>query len=1023
MLETQTEKVSYLDARPAHADKKRSCTRKQKRTKNTCQNVPPKPHVSPIPSDQNDKHSNESNGIDLNLNSKGLNIGYLNIQGICANNKFDEVKIMLTSPENSNLHIFGLSETKLKDRKKTSAFQINGFQTPFRKDNHTNGGGGLIMYVRNGINAKRRSDLEKFEIACIWLEITPEKGKSFLVGCMYRPPDSKVEWVDRFENFMDHALNEGKEIIVLGDINKNLLDEQINREWLNFINSLGLSQLVAEPTRVTNTTSTLIDHIYSNYEENISQANVSKLCMSDHFAIFCNRKINHSASKNTHQTITYRSFKHFDETSFITDLHLVPWEVIHNYDTIDDVLSAWMELFLEIVNKHAPLRIHRVKNKIQPDWLSSEILDCIKERNKCKLNGQMEQYTFLRNKVSTMIQNSKKDSYKSKIEEGKDDPRSIWKIFKEFGASKNDGNSENILGIKNENNTVCTDKVEVANIFNDYFVNVASKLKEPVSYSDSEELKTFINSSIPSNASFTIPEINEEFVYKFLSHLDVSKATGLDFIGPRLLKIASASITPSITYIINTSITSGTFPKTWKQAKVNPIYKSGAKDEANNYRPISILPTLSKLIEKWVQKHIMDYLNNFNLLHQTQSGFRAGHSTESALILMIDNFLRAINQGKLVGCILVDFRKAFDLVDHTILLQKLKLYKCTEQTVKWFQSYLEQRSQVVSINGEKSEDMTVQYGVPQGSILGPVLFLLFINDLPLSLAGNVTGTDLYADDTSIYDIQSSKTDLQNNLQEALTKLGKWCKSNGMLLNTDKTKVMLITTRQKRTSMPEKDLELKYDDIDLHQISGDRILGIHIDQNLQWNTHFNNVCKKISSYLWLLSKIRSFLSIEHRTLFYKAYIQPHFGYCNVVWGESSNVNISKFTKLQRRACKLILAEQYIDLNTSLQILNILNFDECVFFQKAKTMYKITNHLTPQYLCDLFEMRPDNSEQTNMTLRSSTNRNYIVPKPRNTIFKSSFSYSGAIIWNSIPLEIRKSNSLNTFSNNCLKWMRNG
>ncbi len=328
----------------------------------------------------------------------------------------------------------------------------------------------------------------------------------------------------------------------------------------------------------------------------------------------------------------------------------------------------------------------------------------------------------------------------------------------------------------------------------------------------------------------------------------------------------------------------------------------------------------------------MEYLNSFNLLHQTQSGFRAGHSTESALILMIDNFLHAINQGKLVGCILVDFRKAFDLVDHTILLQKLKRYKCTEQTVNWFKSYLEQRTQVVSINGETSEDMSVKYGVPQGSILGPVLFLLFINDLPLSLSGNITGTDLYADDTSIYDIQTSKAILQNNLQQALMKLGKWCKSNGMLLNTDKTKIMLITSRQKRTSMLDKVLKLKYDDIDINMINGDKILGIHVDQNLQWNTHFNNICKKVSSYLWLLSKIRPFLSIEHRTLFYKAYIQPHFGYCNVVWGDSSSANIYKITKLQRRACKLILADQYTDLSTSLQILNILTFDECVFFPK-------------------------------------------------------------------------------------------
>ncbi len=176
---------------------------------------------------------------------------------------------------------------------------------------------------------------------------------------------------------------------------------------------------------------------------------------------------------------------------------------------------------------------------------------------------------------------------------------------------------------------------------------------------------------------------------------------------------------------------------------------------------------------------------------------------------------------------------------------------------------------------------------------------------------------------------------------------------------------------------------------------------------------------MASYIWLLSRIKQYISVEHRTLYYKAYIQPHFEYCSIIWGESSNINITKITKLQRRACKLILAEQYIDLNTSMQILNILNFDESVFLQKAKTMYKITNKISPQYLCDLFQMR-ENLEQTNLTLRSNSTMTYVVPKPRNNMFKNSLSYSGAVIWNSIPLHIRNSKSIKSFSTNCMEWM---
>ena len=210
----------------------------------------------------------------------------------------------------------------------------------------------------------------------------------------------------------------------------------------------------------------------------------------------------------------------------------------------------------------------------------------------------------------------------------------------------------------------------------------------------------------------------------------------------------------------------------------------------------------------------MNYLNDNKLLHEKQSGFRAGHSTESALILLIDSWLKAINEGKFVGCVMIDFRKAFDLVDHAVLLKKLEIYKCGKSALSWFKSYLSTRTQKVSIKHSKSDTENITCGVPQGSILGPLLFLIFINDLPLKLQNIVASTDLYADDTTIYDIQYDKQVLENNLQRSLVLLQQWCKENGMLINTDKTKVMFITSRQKRCNLNDASFHLKCNNIDL-----------------------------------------------------------------------------------------------------------------------------------------------------------------------------------------------------------------
>ena len=377
--------------------------------------------------------------------------------------------------------------------------------------------------------------------------------------------------------------------------------------------------------------------------------------------------------------------------------------------------------------------------------------------------------------------------------------------------------------------------------------------------------------------------ITESFVYKLLSRLDISKSTRLDGIGPRLLKLSSSFITRSITYIAQACIPKGYFPESWKQANVNPLYKGGAKEEINNYRPISILHTVSKLPVEFIQKNLIEFLNKYDVLHQSQSGFRSGHSTEIALTLMAERWLKAINDGNIVATIMIDFRKAFDLVDHSLLIKKLGVYKCSEHFIKFMDSYLCQRTQVVSIDGTLSRICDIKFGVPQGSVLGPLLFLIFINDLPLVLSEIVHSIDLYADDTTIWDMQSDLETLQSNLQYSLIKLQNWCKQNGMLLNAEKTNIMLITTRQKRIRLHEDLCNLTHNDINLQLTTGDKILGVTVEQNLQWTNHFQYVCKKISSHIWLLSKIHSYLTMEHRSLFYKAYIQPHINYCNIVWG--------------------------------------------------------------------------------------------------------------------------------------------
>ena len=384
---------------------------------------------------------------------------------------------------------------------------------------------------------------------------------------------------------------------------------------------------------------------------------------------------------------------------------------------------------------------------------------------------------------------------------------------------------------------------------------------------------------------------------------------------------------------------------------------------------------------------------------------------------MINKWLNAINDGLMVGVVMIDFKKAFDLVDHNILLKKLKHYKLSDKTLSWFGSYLLNRKQRVCVNNVISDDEFIINGVPQGSILGPLMFLLFINDLPLYT--KPVNTDMYADDTTMYEIGVSQAEIERNLQLALINLSKWCKANGMVINTAKTKLMLITTHQRRTVLNTNNLILSLNNEDLNTIDKDKILGVSVDNNLSWTSHIDLLCKKISSNLWLLSRIKEYLNIEQRTQFYKTYIQPHIDYCNLVWGGTSQINLERIFRLQKRACKIILDYNIVNIYQSMEDLKILTVFERLFLRKSKFMFKVDRSETPPYINDMFNQRI--FDENMPLLRSAISSNFIPPRPKKEIFKQSLIYSGPIVWNSLPATLKNVNSVSSFHNHFIKWLK--
>lgn len=938
-------------------------------------------------------------------NERGFKMALLNIVSLPKH--FDEIKLSLS---NQLIDLMAFNETRLDPTITDDYIKVNGYDV-IRKD-RSRTGGGVCIYLRSTINYRNRSDLVPLDLEAVCLEIIKPHSRPFIVASVYRPPNSSPEFFISFENLIKAVDNENKELHILGDLNGDLLKvipDQPTKKLISLYELYQLSQLINEATRITATSATLLDHFITSNTEKITTSGVIHTGISDHSLIFGIRKINIREKKKAN-IIEVRNMKRFNDQYFLEDLMNQPWEQIYFFaDNPDRMWQIWKQLFLVILDTHAPLQHKKIKPCKVP-WLTNNIKKLIITRNKLKhkaintnLEADWQNFKKARNDTNIEIRNVKKEYYSRRIAGQKSDPKEAWKTINSLLGRKTKLTTVNELSLDGKN---MTDFDEIADGFNKYFSNVGPDLARSIGTSD----YNFENYIKKTNAEFSgFNTINTSNICHLLNSLSKSKATGIDKISSKILKIASPVISGSLTYIFNQSIVLSSFPNEWKMARVTPIYKNGQRNLPGNYRPISVLPVISKIMERILYEQLHEYLTKNDLLSKNQFGFRRLHSTATALLDCTNSWYVNMDRKMFNLVVFIDLKKAFDTVDHKILLRKLELYGIKGNALSLIKSYLSDRIQKCQVNGVVSSGRPVKCGIPQGSILGPLFFLLYINDLPECLIK--TNSRLFADDTNLTATGETINEVEIAMNLDLENLRKWLQANKLSLNVAKTEFLLIGSKSFLRSRLDRQPDIFIEKEKVKQVFESKSLGVVVDQHLSWKSNTDKICKKITSGIAVLKRLRDFVDKGTLRSVYHALIQPHFDYCREVWDVFGASQSKRLQKLHNRSARIIMnMSNDVDHTIALSSLGWESLEVQRKKAKAKLMFKLLNKLGPKSLTKLFTKK---CEVTKYDLRNSSTSLHL-PQPRTNKMKKSFMYDGAVVWNSLRSEVRECKSLSSFQN---------
>ena len=937
--------------------------------------------------------------IHVHVLSRPSGVAYRTLKTLTKN--IDSLR-MLLHQLNHNFSIIGLSETWLKEEA-GSYLNLPGYILETVNRDHK-AGGGVALYISSDLTYLPRPDLSISvdSLECYFVEIISCKHKNIIAGVVYKPPNANFnDFITCFHNLIQRITNENKSCLISGDFNLNLIDcdhRSQPQEFLDLIFSSACIPLINKPTRITQSSATLIDNIFTNILPP-PKSGIIVTDISDHFPIFTSFSFNANHSSSKHVPTHNYSMENIDHLK--NDLNSCDWSDVLCTLDVNMAFNKFMDIFNRLHDKNIPLKnIKSSSRKFTPKspWISVSMCKSIHHKNKLyrrfishPTDPNRAIYVRYKNILTTVIRNSKRMYYAKQFEKEKGNVKNTWKIINSVLKNKTLSKLSSI----DVNGAVVNNSHFIADHFNTYFTNIGNNLSNKIPLSDRNFNDYLLNSN--SSSIFLAP-VTEQEILDIVNNLPNKKSSGHDLVNNFLIKSVILAISMPITFIMNLSMSTGVVPDDMKIARITPIFKSGDTQQVNNYRPISVLTSFSKILERIVYTCTSKFFDNHNILSDSQFGFREKHSTSHAILQLLDKISNSIDDSSHTLGIFLDLSKAFDTVNHKILLSKLAHYGIRGIALEWFRSYLTKRHQFVSINGCVSSLAEISHGVPQGSILGPLLFSIYINDFDKS--SNLLSFILFADDSNLFYTHSNLNVLFDTVNSELNNISSWIRANKLSLNIKKTSFMLFS--KKVTHHPQ----IVY--IDNNQIPRTdclKFLGLYIDQDLSWKQHVNYLCKIISRNVGIINKLKHFFPREVLVTLYNALILPYINYGILAWGNSGIAQINRLLILQKKAFRIINYTDYLaHCDPLFYKHNSLKISDIYLLQLGIFMYKLNSNNLPQSICSLFTK--------NINIHDHFTRQcneFHQSFARTTLSYRTIKHEGPRLWYSLDSNLKSTSTL--------------